>query len=167
MDHALHTWTLSLTQLRRLRFPSGETGAAAEASEAPASETRSEPAPPTHEQRNEAARTVLAALALYALALQQEKGYWLRSRCELVPSESVVLERIGDAGGSWSIGTAADSKTLLDTALTEARAVGVTWSKKVTVLEPTAKLKKLVSLSDGRGPEPEPEEEPVDAGPAA
>ncbi len=173
MDHALHTWTLSLTQIRRLRFPLPPTGdlnearaASATTEEATTEATNADKTSPTQQQRDEAARTVLAALALYALALQQEKGYWLRSRCELVPSEPVVLERIGVLGGSWSIGSAADVRKIFDEAVADAEAIGVTWSKKLTVLEPTEKLKKLVRLSDARGPEPEPEEEPVDAGAA-
>src|SRR5262249_51463372 len=98
MDYALHTWTLSFTQLRRLRFPMPSAGTDDSA--------KSNQPPPTQEQRDDAARTVLAALVLYALALQQEKGYWLRSRCELVPSEPVVLQFVGVSGGSISLGSA-------------------------------------------------------------
>jgi CRISPR-associated protein Csb1 len=165
MDHALHTWTLSFTQLRRLRFPL-PFGATASGTPEAKSEGQTQP---TQDQRDEAARTVLAALALYALALQQEKGYWLRSRCELAPSEPVVLQLIGGSGGSLSLKSAANAKTIFDAAVGEAEKVGVKWSKIVTVLEPTEKLKKLVSLSDARGPEPEPEpgEEPADAGAAS
>lgn len=173
MDHALHTWTLSFTQLRRLRFPMPSAGAeskAGAASVAASDATDPNETPPTQAQRDEAARTVLAALALYALALQQERGYWLRSRCELVPIEQIVLLRIGASGGSYSLGSSADVKTqLLEPALTEAERLGVQWSKTVTLLEPTAKLKELVRRSDARGPEPEPEpgEEPADAGAAS
>jgi CRISPR-associated protein Csb1 len=170
VDHAVHTWTLSLTQLRRLRFPLPAISGTKEASVASAAAdvaTNPNQTSGTQEQRDEAARTVLAALALYALALQQEKGYWLRSRCELLPSEPVVLERIGAIGGSWSLGSPADVKKIFDAAIAEAEKVGVKWSKTFTLLEPTEKLKKLVSLSDARGPEPEPEEEPADAGAAS
>lgn len=170
MDYALHTWTLSFTQLRRLRFPMRSTGSASGAgasSTATGHTTNPSTTPPTQD-RDEAARTVLAALALYALALQQERGYWLRSRCELAASEPVALELIGGAGGFWSFGSAADTKKILDEAVTEAEKVGMRWSKAVTLLEPTEKLKELVRRSDTRGPEPEsepePEEEPADAG---
>jgi CRISPR-associated protein Csb1 len=172
MDYALHTWTLSFTQLRRLRFPIRST--ASESGSGPASEGTGDGTKPNQrQQRDEAARTVLAALALYALALQQEKGYWLRSRCELAPSEPVVLQLIGGSGGSLSLKGAANAKKIFDDAVGEAEKVGVKWSKIVTVLEPTEKLKKLVGLSDARGPEPEPEpelepgEEPADAGAAS
>jgi CRISPR-associated protein Csb1 len=173
MDYALHTWTLSFTQLRRLRFPMPSTGSGSGASTASAGAgdaTKLNQTPPTQEQRDEAARTVLAALALYALALQQERGYWLRSRCELVPSEPLVLHVVGASGGSYSLGRPADVKAkILDPALVQAERLGVRWSKTVTLLEPTEKLKELARRSDARGPEsePEPEEEPADAGAAS
>ena len=173
MDHALHTWTLSFTQLRRLRFPMPSTGGgrgARTASVGRGDATKPNQTPPTQEQRDDAARTVLAALALYALAVQQERGYWLRSRCELVPNEPVVLLLVGASGGSYSLGRSADVKTkIFDAALREAEGVAVQWSKAVTLLEPTEKLKELVRRSDARGPEPEPEpgEEPADAGAAS
>jgi CRISPR-associated protein Csb1 len=152
MAYALHTWTLSLTQLRRLRFPLKSKG--------------SHNASANHRQRDEAGRTVLAALALYALALQQEKGYWLRSRCELVREGSGALEEIGGSGGQFSLGTARDMRAVLDAAIREAEALALAWSKEVMRLTPTAKLLELVRASDARGPEPEPdvEEGTADAG---
>lgn len=139
MDYALHTWTLSLTQLRRLRFPNFKNANGNESTEA----------------QNEAARTVLAALGLYALALQQERGYWLRSRCELAPEKgNSQLEIVGGDGGAMSLGSAADiSKNLLEKAIKEAEKLGVVWEKKVLHLTPTEALKKLVELSDARRPE--------------
>ncbi len=127
LNYALHTWTLSLTQLRRLRFPiSGN-----------------------HEDaRNKAARTVLAALALYARALQQDNGYWLRSRCELIPDNDVELEFIGAEGGTFRIGTAEEMKQLLDEALQDASNPG--WEQRVIRLTPTEKLAELVRRNDAR-----------------
>lgn len=140
MDRALHTWTLSLTQLRRLRFPGFETPNGEKATEA----------------QNEAARTVLAALGLYALALQQERGAWLRSRCELYSEEQPKVEIIGAPGGEIGLGSAADvRKQLLDKAIGEAQALGVGWEKSVLRLTPTAELAKLVELSDARRPDAE------------
>jgi CRISPR-associated protein Csb1 len=154
MAYALHTWTLSLTQLRRLRFPVAANGTASEDSNA--------------EDRNQAGRTVLAALALYALALQQERGYWLRSRCELVPTERIVLEVVGESGGRFSLDGAKEAWTIFEQALAEAENLRLKWEKKVIKLEPTEKLKELVKRSDALGPvseeEGEPEEEPADAG---
>ncbi len=172
MDHALHAWTLSLTQLRRLRFPkpatSSESGVG-DASAAAGNPTDPRQTSPTQQQRDEAARTVLAALALYALALQQERGYWLRSRCELVASEPIVLSLVEGSGGSYRLGRSAEVRTeILAPALREAEDLGVEWSKTVTLLKPTEKLRDLVDRSDTLGPEPESEpeagEDAVDAG---
>ncbi len=154
MAYALHTWTLSLTQLRRLHFP----GATVEKKEEGEQSSGSD--------RDEAARTVLAALTLYALALQQERGYWLRSRCDLVPEGAIALEVVGSSGGI-SLGTAQNARTVLDQAIKVAEGHGLTWSKSVTMLTPTEKLRELVRRSDARGPETEEEEEPADAGAAS
>jgi CRISPR-associated protein Csb1 len=157
MAYALHTWILSLTQLRRLRFPispRGESG-------------KDKPQNATPDQSNEAGRTVLAALALYALALQQEKGYWLRSRCELVPEDSLTLEQVGGSAGTFSLGPAKNIRSILDKAIQEAQGVGLEWSKCVTLLTPTEKLQELVRRSDARGPESEEGEESANAGAAS
>jgi|GEM_PF-95781 CRISPR-associated protein Csb1 len=155
MAYALHTWTLSLTQLRRLRFPIRPNGTATEEAG-------------KDEDPNQAGRTVLAALALYALALQRERGYWLRSRCELFPAEPVVLEVVGGSGGQFSLGGTAEMREIFTKALAEAERSGLRWEKKVIKLEPTDKLRELVKRSDKPGPvseeEGEPEEEPADAG---
>lgn len=180
MAYALHTWTLSLTQLRRLRFPVNGSH---------------------EEDRNHAARTVLAALALYALALQHERGYWLRSRCELVPetAATAVFERIGTDGTTttFCLPSAQSAKTLLEKALAEAEKGkegttdkaaptssqlpgaesakdpfgdgaqgtgqeaknGIGWEGRVIRLTPMRKLLELVKASDARRPEEMPEEE--------
>ena len=75
MAYALHTWALSLTQLRRLSFPFGKRAIAQVAPEGERGRA-SDQNVTIPDQRNHAARTVLAAVALYALALQQESGYW-------------------------------------------------------------------------------------------
>lgn len=135
MGYALHTWVLSLTQLRRLRFPANGK---------------------PDESRNCAARTVLAALAIFALALQQERGSWLRSRCELVPfasneNDMAVFQQVKADGTSvdFEIPTVPKAKQILDAALAEAEnGADVRWEKRVIRLTPSEQLKKLVELSD-------------------
>jgi CRISPR-associated protein Csb1 len=148
MEYALHTWTLSLTQLRRMRFP------------ARARKGESEASPEAQPDRSDhAARTALAALALYALALQNERGYWLRSRCELIPEGELKLELFGSSSAEFSLGSAKDVREkLLEPAIQEAEKLGLTWEKKVVRLTPTDELKKLVELSDARRPEEEDED---------
>ena len=119
MAYALHTWTLSLTQLRRLQFP-----------------VESQRKDGKGDKRNEAARTVLAALALYALALRQEEGYWLRSRCELVPEGSLTLEQVGGKDGSFSLGNSEEIREILDLAISRAEEVDLKWSRNLSIVKP-------------------------------
>lgn len=72
---ALQTSVLSCSGLRHIAFPddSGKTNA----------------------DKDSAGRSVLAALALFGLMAQNESGYWLRSRCELLPHNHGQLELIG------------------------------------------------------------------------
>lgn len=136
LAYALHTWLLSLTQLRRLRFP--VDGKAAE-------------------ERNTAARTVLAALAVYVFALQNERGYWLRSRCELIPelpNNSVLQQLNVDTDPTdFKLPSASDAKKLLTESLKYAEhetSANIQWAKKVIRLTPSEQLKKLVEFSDSR-----------------
>lgn len=106
---ARQTSLLSCSGLRQLGFPddNGEVDAS----------------------RNLAARTVLAALGLYGLIAQNEAGYRLRSRCELVPHSSARLEVIGrtlDNVTRFDLG-AEDALNLLKEALVNAKAHGLAW----------------------------------------
>ena len=163
MAHALHTWTLSLTQLRRLRFPIASLGGES----AGLSQDSGRLIGGSADRRNEAARTVLAALALYALALGQDEGYWLRSRCELVPEGPLALEQVGGKGGSFLLGNPVEMRAILDQAISEAEQIGLEWSRHLTVLTPTSKLRELVSRSDALGPDSSDEEESSVAGSAS
>ncbi|MDP2953352.1 MAG: type I-U CRISPR-associated RAMP protein Csb1/Cas7u, partial [Chloroflexota bacterium] len=81
ISKAIQTTVLSLAALRRLRFPLDGNGT-------------------SNSNVDLAARTALAAQALYAAALVREHGADLRSRCLLVPTGSIVwelLDRPGDA----------------------------------------------------------------------
>lgn len=136
--YALHTWTLSLAQLRRLRFPSDSDH---------------------DENRNNAARTVLAAIGLYALALQRERGCWLRSRCEFVPeasTDSVVFERVNADGATtpFKLPDAAAARQLLDVAITQVPEA-IRWRAGVIRLTPMEKLVELVRRSDALQPDQE------------
>lgn len=114
MAYALHTWTLSLTQLRRLRFPPPKTASNQIAGEhATQQKTRGDgvdtPKQNKGEEagqqkaRDEAARTVLAALALYAFALLRDRDYLLRSRCELVPKLPKQGKEEGCKEDEWGV----------------------------------------------------------------
>jgi CRISPR-associated protein Csb1 len=72
---ALQTSVLSCSGLRHIRFSS--------------------PPDQVDNSRDQAARAVLAALALYGLVAQNESGYRLRSRCELLPNDAGRMEVVG------------------------------------------------------------------------
>jgi CRISPR-associated protein Csb1 len=130
---AVQTTVLSFTQLRKLRFPDAGGASAAE--------------------RDTAGRAVIAALGLYAVTLQQEEGYQLRSRCQLVPVESPQFELIGrmQAKEDERVLFALDSAcafAALQSAVGEAEGHGLTWQAGRIELQPRPDLVRLVELSD-------------------
>ena len=129
-SEAVQTTVLSLTQLRKLRFP--DTSGA------------------TKVDRDIAGRVVIAALGLYSAVLQQEDGYQLRSRCQLVPMEASQFEMLGrTAKERESFGL--DSVIAEDTlkkALTRAAGHGLKWYPGRIELQPKPDLLKLVGYSD-------------------
>jgi CRISPR-associated protein Csb1 len=131
ISEAVQTTVLSLPQLRRLRFPDPETG-------------QSSP------ERDAVGRTVLAALALYAAALQREDGYFLRSRCHLVPLAPVRFELVGATSQEVEpfLLTAHAARTIFDEARQRAKQVGLSWKGELIQLQPTEKLVELVRRSD-------------------
>lgn len=123
-DHALHTAVLSLPALRRLRFG------------------------PWDAPRSDAARTLLAALGLLALVLQRREGYDFRSRCTLVPTGPVDIERVmADGTCEHQRLDVAQAHALFDSALTRAIEAGVPWAEADVVLQPMPKLVQLVRAS--------------------
>jgi CRISPR-associated protein Csb1 len=131
LAEAVQTTVLSLPQLRRLRFPDPETGA-------------------TSADRDDAGRTVLAALALYAVALQREDGYFLRSRCHLIPVAPPRCELVGATAQEVEPFTlTADlARAAFEEARKRAKKVGLSWKGGLIELQPTPKLVELVRRSD-------------------
>jgi CRISPR-associated protein Csb1 len=127
---ALQTTVLSMAQLRKLRFPDS-TGA-------------------PDQERDIAGRVVIAALGLHAVALFQEEGYQLRSRCQLVPVETPKFELIGRTSGEREEFDLDVSTTgeVLESAVEAAAKHGLKWRKETIRLEPREDLVKLVTLSD-------------------
>lgn len=126
--YALQTSVLSLTALRRLKFPLSGGGSA-----------------------DEAARVLLAALGLVAITAARERGYWLRSRCGLVADGLQDLE-IVSADGSVSPLTF-DSKAAIEIyrkAVAGAKESGLPWSPEPVRLVPQKKLIDLIRVSRER-----------------
>ncbi len=133
-DYALHTAVLSLSALRKLHFP------------------RNGQADPA---RDEAGRTVLAALAVYALYESVERDGFLRSRCHLVPeSESACTATFVRANGKREEFStdAQQAREVLEAALDfAAKEAGLEWQVDDIVLEPRAELVELARKSRTSG----------------
>lgn len=128
ISKATQTTVVSLSALRRLRFPL--KGAA-----------DSKP------DVDVAARTTLAALGLAAGALARNDGD-LRSRCQLFATQAPVWELL-DRPGETPKQFECDSETslaLLGEAIAEARAMGLPWEGEIA-LTPSPELVELVRRS--------------------
>ncbi len=123
--------TLSLPALRRLKF-----------SVAGAEMDR-------QAEINLAGRTTLAALALCAAALAAERGFDLRSRCLLWPTETMeweLLDRPGQTPERLAL-TADTAIAVLNEAVAEAEKLGLHWRTEPLVLTPAPQLVELVTKS--------------------
>lgn len=129
INGAVQTSILSCSGLRHISFPT-EAGTVDRA-------------------RDEAGRAVLAALALYGLIAQNEAGYLLRSRCELLPKDDGRLELIGRTlrdVETAALGTDA-AQALLQAAREHAAGHGLQFRAEVLKLEADDRLQELVRRS--------------------
>ena len=133
ISKALQTTVLSLPALRRLRFPLNGTG----------------PDP----QVDLAARTTLAAQALFAATLVREQGADLRSRCLLHATAPVIwklLDRPGDEPRQFDL-SSGQAREVYQQAVQEARDAGLPWLEQEMVLKPSRQLLALVRQSQFAG----------------
>lgn len=99
-------------------------------------------------ERNLAGRCVIAALGLLALIEQDEHGYALRSRCDLVPDGPGPLELVHADGTVETVGMSADAaRDLYASALKMAREVGFALAAAPVRLTPQDKLVHIVKDS--------------------
>lgn len=124
-DYIRQTTTISFPALRQLHFPvegKPETDARAHA--------------------------VLAAIALHAAALNVEKGWHLRSRCDLMLDEGdcVSWEIIGGEMKNVAL-KSNDTRALLEEAIKQAKDAGLPWEDKPLCLVPSKSLADLVRKS--------------------
>ena len=143
ISKALQSTVISLSALRRLRFPLPNTN-------------RSNP------ETDLAAQTTLAAIGLAAATLAREDGD-LRSRCQLFPeSEShwELLDQPGQNPQAFEL-TPAAAINLLNEAIDAAKQAGLPW-EGVVELQPSEELAELVRRSqksvrdEGREADPRP-----------
>jgi CRISPR-associated protein Csb1 len=124
-DYIRQTSAISFPALRQLRFPvAGKEGTDAKA------------------------HAVLAAVALHAAALNVEKGWHLRSRCDLVleEGEAVTWELLGSEPKSATL-RSDDTRKLLEEAIAAAKAAGLPWETEPLRLKPSKSLADLVRKS--------------------
>ncbi len=124
LRHAIQFTTLSLPALRRLQFPvDGKTTP----------------------ERDAAAQTALAALALCGVTLAQAEGLDLRSRCLLAPVAAPEWELVGKPGESPRFSLSArEALVLLQQAVGQAAKAGLRWETKPVVLTPLPEFVRLV-----------------------
>src|SRR5579871_2501292 len=126
--YAEQTTVLSLAALRRLRFPiDGKSST----------------------ESDQAARTVLAALALAAVAHQMDPpDYFLRSNCQLVLENAPAFELVRTASDVTPFTlTADDADALFADAVRQAKKLHLPWREKKVVLQPKKALVDLVKRS--------------------
>ncbi len=133
ISHAEHTAVLSLPQLRRLRFPLNGTFD---------QDTKKQA------DIDNAARTVLAALALVGLTLSLERGCDLRSRCLLFPEGPLSFELLETPGKPTPISLdSTQAVTLYNDAVKIATGLKLPWETQPIVLAPSPELLALVKKS--------------------
>lgn len=130
LAHAKQTTVLSLTTLRRLRFPLNG-------------------GPDSDPAVDHAARVALAALGLLAAVLAREEGADLRSRCQLFPTQRFVWELL-DAPGETDHKTFTlpgdEAVALFNAAVEQAKNAGLPWEGEI-ILRPSDDLLRLVARS--------------------
>lgn len=123
-DYIQQSTTISFPALRQLHFPvegiqGGDSSAKAQA--------------------------VLAAIALHAATLNAERGWHLRSRCDLVPEDGQKLEWevMGASLEKIAVATSV-TRNLLKEAISKAKEAGLPWNEKPVQLTPSEALERLV-----------------------
>jgi CRISPR-associated protein Csb1 len=134
--YAEQTTVLSLAALRRLRFPV-------------------KPGEASNAEADVAARTVLAALALAAVAHQMDPpDYFLRSNCQLVLESDPVFELVVTASNTQSFTLTADAADkLFAEAVAKMKTHRLPWRQDKIVLTPKKALVDLVKRSRDLGGE--------------
>lgn len=124
IDYALHTAVITCAGLRRLKFPNSKI------------------------KDELAGQTVLAALALVALTLQDSNGYSFRSRCDLVCEGGAPFEIVHPDGKSEPLTISKDRAVeVFKESVGAAREAGFQWNVEPIRLMPQSRLVELVALS--------------------
>lgn len=123
-DYVQQSTTISFAALRQLHFLVGGT------------------------DQSTYAHAVLAAIALHAAALNVERGWHLRSRCDLVLDDGVIpeWETLGSSPTKEALSSDVTRKVLLE-AIEAAKKAGLPWNDTPIKLTPSPALRELVVKS--------------------
>ena len=132
-DYAMQLSVITLAGLRRLRFPIAG---------------RRDP------KVDNAGRAVLACLGLVAITSARERGYALRSRCDLIAEGTSSFEVVSQDGSvAEEALDSAGAISLYEKAVEHAKSIGLPWQPTQKSMKPQAKLSKLIALSREAGAE--------------
>lgn len=123
-DYIQQSTTISFAALRQLHFPVGS------------------------KDLSSYGQSVLAAIALHAAALNVERGWHLRSRCDLIFDDGTTPEwELLGASTQQEALTAEITRKILIDSITAAEQAGLTWNKEPIRLTPSKALAELVIKS--------------------
>ena len=125
VDYIQQSTTVSFAALRQLHFPVG------------------------NQDQASFAHAVLAAIALHAAALNTERGWHLRSRCDLILDDGVSpeWEILGGSAVTKEALSADATRDVLKEAIAKAKEAGLPWNDEPIRLKPSPALQKLVVAS--------------------
>jgi CRISPR-associated protein Csb1 len=125
VDYIQQSTTISFAALRQLHFPVGG------------------------KDQSSFAHAVLAAIALHAAALNTERGWHLRSRCDLILEDGVSpeWEILGESSTTKEALSADATRDVLNEAIAKAKEAGLPWNDEPIRLKPSPALQKLVVAS--------------------
>lgn len=123
-DYIQQSTTISFAALRQLHFLVGD------------------------KDQSSFAHAVLAAIALHAAALNVERGWHLRSRCDLVLDDGVTpeWETLGAAPSKEALSSDVTRKVLMES-IEAAKKAGLPWNDAPIKLTPSPALRELVIKS--------------------
>jgi CRISPR-associated protein Csb1 len=103
--------------------------------------------------RDDAGRSVLAAIALCAAVFAADRGTSLRSRCHLFPEAARTWQLIASPGVSPESFTVSGDQAaqILASAIDRAEKLGLIWNKEPLVLSPAPELVELTRRSQQLG----------------
>lgn len=127
IDYAEQTCVISLAALRKLHFPKSDGGALTE-------------------ERDNAARTIIAALGLAAFTMSVHRGLDLRSRCVLEQREPAKWTTLGAHGKDFEVGPK-ESLDLLRDAVAAAQGI-ISWNNDALTLVPNDNLEVALKKSN-------------------